>query len=241
MASARNIWDTLSRVDVSQHIERKGGLSYLSWAWAWGTTMEFYPEAQYEFETFPNPSGVGPDLDVMVYPDESCSVHCTVSIDGVSRMMWLPVMDFRNASIKSPSSRQISDASMRCLVKCLAMHGLGHYIYAGEDTPAGSDDGEPSEEETPEEEPKKKTKKKAAAKQPNGEATEATGTKIAYEVFAKDCKTMSELQSWWKANRDELVKLEKTDQGRYKEVVSVFSTRKKELIKEEGTDGELSI
>jgi len=62
-------------------------------------------------------------------------VYCTVTIDGLSRQMWLPVMDYRNRAVPSPNAFQVNTARMRCLVKCLGMWGLGHYIYAGEDLP----------------------------------------------------------------------------------------------------------
>ena len=118
------IWAKLSKVDVSNHIEKKGGLSYLSWAWAWGVLMEHYPNAYYSHPT-------------CIHDEHSSTamVWVSVVIDGSERSMWLPVMDYKNKAIVNPTSRDISDTSMRCLVKCLAMFGLGHYIYAGEDLP----------------------------------------------------------------------------------------------------------
>ena len=124
-----SIWATLSKVDVSDRIEKKQNLSFLSWAWAWGTLMEHYPQAEYSFQ---EPAEAQKDGSVMVY--------CTVTIDGLSRQMWLPVMDFRNQAISNPDAVQVNKAKMRCLVKCLAMFGLGHYIYAGEDLPSAEAD-----------------------------------------------------------------------------------------------------
>lgn len=118
-----SIWATLSQVDVSDRIEKKGDLSYLSWAWAWGTLMEHYPQAEYSFQ------------EPEVAADGSVMVYCTVTIDGLSRQMWLPVMDYRNRAIPSPNAFQVNTARMRCLVKCLGIWGLGHSIYAGEDLP----------------------------------------------------------------------------------------------------------
>ena len=119
------IWKTLSTVNVSQHVEKKGNLSYLSWAWAWGTLMEHYPQAAFEM-------GLKPSVEA----DGSVTVWCQVSIDDCFRKMWLPVMDNRNNAVSSPNAREISDARMRCLVKCLALFGLGFSLYAGEDLPA---------------------------------------------------------------------------------------------------------
>ena len=123
----KDVWGELSHVDVSEHVETKGTgsyqLKYLSWAWAWGELMKRFPDSSYEFE---------PPL---FFDDGSCEIWVTVSINGTSRKMWLPVMDHKNNAIIKPNSRQISDTRMRRLVKCLAMFGLGHYIYAGEDLP----------------------------------------------------------------------------------------------------------
>lgn len=138
MAEAKEIWDTLSAIDVSDHIEKKGNLSYLSWAWAWGVLMQHYPQANYHFE------------ENEVLPDGSVTVYVSMEIDGVQRTMHLPVMDNRNNSIFGPSSRQISDSRMRCLVKCIAMYGLGHYIYAGEDIPQPAAPGQEQPQGRPE-------------------------------------------------------------------------------------------
>lgn len=122
--SYKEIWQKLSKVDCSNHIEKKNGLSYLSWAWAWGVLMEHYPEASYTFDA------------PQVFPNGTQMVFCTVQIGECSRKMWLPVMDHRNKAIVDPDSFAVNTAMMRCLVKCLALYGLGHYIYAGEDLPS---------------------------------------------------------------------------------------------------------
>lgn len=125
-----SVFSKLSKIDVSKHVEKKGQLSYLSWAWAWGVLMEHYPDANYSFG------------ENEIHADGSVTVHCSLTVDNIARAMWLPVMDNRNKSIQNPTSRDISDAKMRCLVKAIAMHGLGHYIYAGEDLPRSESVGE---------------------------------------------------------------------------------------------------
>ena len=124
---AKDVWSTLSSINVNKHTSKKGSLTYLSWAWAWGTLMDNYPESTYGFES------------PIVNPDGSVEVWCTVSVqDGDSalqRTMWLPVMGNKNEALINPDARKISDTRMRCLAKCLGMFGLGHYIYAGEDIP----------------------------------------------------------------------------------------------------------
>lgn len=143
--SAKAIWSTLSAIDCSDHIEEKNGLSYLSWAWAWGILMNHFPEAEYEFG------------EHELHNDLTVTVHCTITIGGVKRSMWLPVMDYKNRAIQDPNAREISDTKMRCLVKCIAMFGLGHYIYAGEDLPGEAERAEkPSK---PEKKPGKKAEK----------------------------------------------------------------------------------
>lgn len=123
--NAKTIWATLSAVDVSEHVEQKGKLSYLSWAWAWGVMMDHYPNLTLEWDP------------TLYEPDGSATVGVWGDIDGVRRYMWLPVMNHKNDAIPNPTSRHISDARMRCMVKLFALYGLGHYIYAGEDIPSG--------------------------------------------------------------------------------------------------------
>lgn len=132
------VWQTLSRINVNDHAEKKNGFTYLSWAWAWGTLMEHFPDAKFSFDTLPD------GTEMFRYPDGSCEVRCVLTVNGYSRRMWLPVMDHRNNAIKAPNARDINDAKMRCLVKAMALFGLGHYIYAGEDLPA-TDTPEPQQ------------------------------------------------------------------------------------------------
>lgn len=117
------VWNTLSSVNVNERAEKKMNLTYLSWAWAWGTLMEHYPFATYKFDEETTSS------------NGTVMTNCTLTIGNLERSMFLPVMDYKNNSIANPTSRQVSDTRMRCLVKCMAMFGLGHYIYAGEELP----------------------------------------------------------------------------------------------------------
>ena len=165
--TAKQIWDTLSKVDVSAHTEDRGGLTYLSWAWAWGVMMEHYPDLQIKWHG--QVDGDGIMRDIQVYPGGSSMVNCSVTIGDVTREMWLPVMDYRHKAIANADSRSISDARMRCLTKCFALFGLGHYIYAGEDTPgsweSGTHGASPVSSETAHAHPKKtRPKRKRPAK-----------------------------------------------------------------------------
>ena len=119
-----NVWSTLSKIDVSNHIETKGGLHYLSWGWAWSTLCEHYPDSSYSYSE-PRWCDKTNTLEVEV----------TVTVEGKAISMWLPVMDYRNKAIENPTSRDISDARIRCLVKAIAMHGLGMCLYMGQVKP----------------------------------------------------------------------------------------------------------
>jgi len=127
MTLSKEVWQTLSAVDVSNHVEKKGKLTYLSWAWAYGIMMEHYPDLHYSFEQ---------DVcEVTGTVEIRCSVLVTEKDQTMVRSMWLPVMDHRNKAMVNPDKFSINSSKMRCLTKCFAMFGLGHYIYAGEDLP----------------------------------------------------------------------------------------------------------
>lgn len=128
-----NIWSTLVSIDCNEHVEKKGKFSYLSWTWAWAKVKEKYPAADYYLE------------DDITFPDGTMEVRVSVTIDRMTHTMWLPVLNHQNKAIPNPNAFDINASRMRCLVKCLAMFGLGHYIYAGESVPQ-----EPVVEETKE-------------------------------------------------------------------------------------------
>ena len=128
-----NTFEKLAGIDCSQYIEKKRGLNYLSWSWAVELLLKEFPEATWEFEE--NPSG----SHLFTYPDETGEVRASVKINGVTRTCSLPVMDYRNASIKNPDACAINKAKMRALAKAIALHGLGLYIYSGEDLPSAPD------------------------------------------------------------------------------------------------------
>lgn len=109
----------LSRKDVSEGIERKGNLDFLSWSVAWTKLCEEYPDSTYYFG------------EPRTFPDGSVMVEAGVTVQGLTHSMCLSVMDNRNKAISNPSSRDISDAQMRCFVKAIAMHGIGISLYLG--------------------------------------------------------------------------------------------------------------
>jgi hypothetical protein len=115
-------YSELRMIDVSSKIEKKNNLSYLSWAWAVDTLLQHDPMATW---TYGQPVLFG----------ESVMVFCTVNAFGKSMTAQLPVMDFRNKAIPNPDAFAVNTAMQRCLAKAIALHGLGLYIYAGEDLP----------------------------------------------------------------------------------------------------------
>jgi hypothetical protein len=112
----------LRQINVSQHIEKKNGLSYLSWSWALDQLLQLDDSATWEYL---EPKKFG----------ESMMVFCKVTAFGKSRTAQLPVMDFRNQAIPNPNAYQVNTAMQRCLAKAISLHGIGLYIYAGEDLP----------------------------------------------------------------------------------------------------------
>ena len=124
------VFSTLNAIDCSKHIEKKNGLTYLSWAWAWGILKENYPTASYTI--YENANGLNYHTDGV-----TCWVKTGVTVEGLEHVEYLPVMDHRNRSIPvaSVTSFDVNKAIQRSLTKAVARHGLGLYIYAGEDLP----------------------------------------------------------------------------------------------------------
>lgn len=123
----------LLKVNVNDHTEQKNGLTYLSWAWAWAEVLKLDNQAEWELVEYGQPDG---SVTPCMYVGEgSAMVKVKVTIKGKTRCCTLPVMNHRNQAIKNPDAFQVNTAVMRCLAKGIAMHGLGLYIYAGEDMP----------------------------------------------------------------------------------------------------------
>lgn len=126
----QNVFETLSTVNVNDKTEKKNGMTYLSWAWAWGEVKKRFPEANYVI--YENKDGWNYHTD-----GRTCWVKTGVVIGGVEHIEELPVMDHRNKSIplSDVTSYDVNKAIQRSLTKACARHGLGLYIYAGEDLP----------------------------------------------------------------------------------------------------------
>ena len=125
-----NYFIKLNNINCSEKIEKKNGLSYLSWAWAWGEIKKIHPTANYKI--YETENGVNYWTD-----GRTGWVKTGVTINDIEHIEYLPIMDFKNKSIplENITSFDVNKAIQRSLTKACARHGLGLYIYAGEDLP----------------------------------------------------------------------------------------------------------
>ena len=118
---------TLLKTNVNEHTEKKNNLTYLSWSWAWAEALKADPLATFNVEMF----GDKCYMDI----NGTAMVWVTVTIFGKPMTCQLPVMNYKNQAIVNPDAFAVNTAIMRCMTKALSLHGLGLYIYAGEDLP----------------------------------------------------------------------------------------------------------
>ena len=134
--------NTLLHVNVNDHTEKKSNLTYLSWAWAWAEVLKADPTATWGVVTY----GEGREAQPFMAVGQTAMVHTFVVINGLRRECMLPVMDNRNKAIANPDAFAVNTAIMRCMTKAISMHGLGLYIYAGEDLPQAAPPESPEQE-----------------------------------------------------------------------------------------------
>jgi hypothetical protein len=150
-----NTYNTIRAINVNEHVEKKDGLTYLSWAWAWDAFKQACPDASYE---------VVKNANGLPFFDDACGAMVYTRVKAAEQIheMWLPIMDSRNRAMKRQpytidtqrgsinvaafTMFDVNKTVMRCLVKNLAMFGLGLYIYAGEDLPESDELTQKSEE-----------------------------------------------------------------------------------------------
>ena len=131
-------FETLNGVNVNDKIEKKGTLKYLSWSYAWGEVKKKFPDANYT--VYENADGWNYFTD-----GRTAWTKCSVTINGLEHIEYLPVMDARNQSIPldKVTSTAVNKTIQRCITKACARHGLGLYIYAGEDLPESPKEPKP--------------------------------------------------------------------------------------------------
>ena len=127
---SENYFVTLNNINVNGKTEKKNNLTYLSWAWAWAEVKKLFPEATYTI--YEDANGLFYHTD-----GKTCWVKTGVTVNGIEHIEYLPVMDYKNQSIplEKVTSFDVNKAIQRSLTKAVARHGLGLYIYAGEDLP----------------------------------------------------------------------------------------------------------
>ena len=240
--SYASVWDKLSAIDVSDHVKKKNNMSYLSWPWAWKVMMENYPTVEYFIS------------DNEVLADGSVIVHLSLTItEGETKLrrdMFLPVMTgFKNTAKSNPDSRDVGDAIMRCLVKAMAMFGLGSYLYAGEDLPTES---VRAREERQKSKPKSEKEEVLELKADDGavafvkeDAAVATepepvvsdekkdvhrASKEVFLTFVTDATTIDNLKEFWNDNKPALKEMETEDEIAFKEVLDAFKAKKTDIM-----------
>ena len=212
------IWDTLSKVDVSEYVEEKMNLKYLSWSRAWWLLMEHFSEATYEYH------------EGRKFDDGTVEVSVTITIGETSRMATLPVMDYKNKAIISPDARQINDNKQRCFVKAIAMYGLGIDLYRGM-----SDD-------LPDEEKDKASADKPKQEEPSAEVIELEVkeadeyTEAWADVFVEGqgkiieaMTTIEDLRNFYKANMEKIAIIGEKYPEKREELDTIFKARSQEL------------
>lgn len=167
-----NYFQTLNSIDVNGKIEQKNGLNYLSWAWAWGELKKLHPDATYK--VYENEQGWCYFTD-----GRTAWVKTGVTVNEIEHIEYLPIMDFRNKSIPldNITSFDVNKTIQRSLTKAVARHGLGLYIYAGEDLPEGEE----------KEKPKATPIKKPSSEQEYNNQIDAKAAKESEECFCADC------------------------------------------------------
>ncbi len=226
MSDYKEIWETLSQVDVSEYVEEKMNLSYLSWSRAWYLLCQKYADAKYLYH------------EPKKFEDGTMEVAVTITIGECSRSATLPVMDYKNNSIINPDSRQINDNKQRCFTKAIAMFGLGISLYMG-----FSDDLPDESKDKKSEEVKKKTAKKVVKmkeEQPQKEEEPAYDEAWA-EAFVEGMSliitafdTTEELRGNYKSNAKHIAVLGEKFPDHKEKLDTLFTDKAEELDKKEG-------
>lgn len=172
----KSVFATLNAINVNEHTEKKNGLTYLSWAWAWAKVKENYPDSF--FTIYENPEGL-----IYHHDERTAWVKTGVTIEGQELIEYLPVMDYNNRSMSLDriTSFDVNKAIQRSLTKACARHGLGLYVYAGEDLPEAEAE-----------------QKKAEAKPRRAEKPQIDEVALNAAIDkAMEAKSVEELQEVW--------------------------------------------
>ena len=237
----------LLKLNVNEHVEKKNGLSYLSWAWAWAEALKADPAASFEVKTFHSVKDDSHDEVPYLNINGTAMVWVTVTMFGKPITCFLPVMNSSNQPITIEGRKfkdrrgdekvekldafNVNTAIMRCMTKGLALHGLGLYIYAGEDLPEDSHKEEPDPVIIKAVNPERNTIADLEVNTGNASANAQlfADSMIKYSSLVKDLK---DLNSYWYANQGQLDKLKTDYFDLYENVRLTFSNIKQSLSKE---------
>ena len=218
----------LLKLNVNDHTEKKNGLTYLSWAWAWAEALKADPAASFTVQTF----------DGKAYMDVNGTglVWVTVTMFEKQMTCMLPVMNHRNQPIPAPNAFEVNTAIMRCMTKALALHGLGLYIYSGDDLPMQDAEVITKADTAQVEAMVTKAIEKAVE---TGDADLANKELFADGMikYCDICKDEGALKSYWKANQGQLDDLKRSHNDLYKKVLAHFTNVKATFNEKEKTDG----
>ncbi len=228
MSDYKQVWETLSKVDVSEYVEEKMNLSYLSWSRAWYLLSQNFPDAKYLYH------------EPKKLDDGTCEVAVTITIGESSRSATLPVMDYKNNAIINPDARQINDNKQRCFVKAIAMFGLGISLYMGFSDDLPDEDKDKKSEEVKKKTAKKTEKKVSKIEQLKEEAepeynegwAEAFVEGMSLIVTAFD--TTEELRGNYKSNAKHIAVLGEKFPERKEQLDKMFTEKAEELNIKEG-------
>ena len=224
----------LLKLNVNEHTEKKNGLTYLSWAWAWAEALKADPAANFEVQQFDGE----PYIDV----NGTAMVVVAVRIQGIVRTCHLPVMNssnqpisiegrkfkdkYGNEKVEKLDSFNLNTAIMRCMTKCLALFGLGLYIYAGEDLPEADEEmklvAKEEEKKAPE-----------VTAQETANLTLFANSMLEYIHIAKDEKG---LRSYWKSNQTTIDVLKAKLPDEYSRILAAFQEAKATMTKGESNE-----
>ncbi len=211
----------LLKINVNEHTEKKNGLTYLSWAWAWREALKADQSATFDVQTFEGK----PYMDV----NGTGMVWVTVTMFGQPRTCMLPVMDYKNKPILNPDAFAVNTAIMRCMTKALALHGLGIYIYSGDDLPEDESKEAPTPVATA---PKPIVRTATKSVQPKEWDDSDASRKLFADgmiEWTSHCTTVAGLNSYWKSNELQLDSLKETHPSLYEGVLKCFKELKTKL------------
>jgi hypothetical protein len=219
----------LRQIDVSKYTEKKNGLTYLSWAWAVDQLLLADPKAHWFYPEFQR------------WGNGTVMVFCTVVANDIARTAQLPVMDYRNKPISEPDSFAVNTAMQRCLAKAIALHGIGLYIYNGEDLPPDLGEDVKTNVVTKQEPkvvppPKKEAPKKIPlvgewSLTPTGEDF-VESMKVGLDAMLQLAASADDVASIFKVNRSNFDKVKEMNPDAYAEMMAKFTATKKSLTKE---------